>query len=182
MELKEITVLTFGVALLLNVFWCLYFSYPVVLDKHIKRGQSWVYIPVRWKGFNKIVILFFGRLLAATSIVSGVVALWLFLHPYPMVYFSLSALSLCIGILIINKMLQKIRYSQQENAYFHIRDELGNNMEFQKRGLNRAEFDALASFKHQNRLREADGLGRLIAALKDSRAYSKKKRPTRTGV
>src|SRR6185436_14161982 len=61
--------------LLLHWAWCQFVAYPISFEKNLKRGKSWVYIPLSWKGAYKFQILFFSRIIMLSLVAVGLVLL-----------------------------------------------------------------------------------------------------------
>src|SRR3954463_16784853 len=69
------------VALLaLHWAWCQFVAYPISFEKKLKRGKSWVYIPLKWKGAYKIQIQFSFLLLMLCLVVVGLLLVSYYPH------------------------------------------------------------------------------------------------------
>jgi len=176
MGIKETLVIAFIVALFAHWCWCLYIAYPLVLDKCIERGQSWLYLPLKWKGLLKAVISVTTPILLLFVILLGTSAVWLYTRKMPGYFFVFFSLILAVIIFYLHSFCLKFRFRQQENSYFFIRGQLSQKMKSSGKKLSEMEINNLASFQHQNLLREADIKGKLKEALVNQSALAKRSR------
>src|SRR5690606_28021971 len=61
--------------LVCQALWALFLGYPAVFEKMLRRGRAWMYVPLHWKGFRKMQILFLSRLLTAAIAVTAALLL-----------------------------------------------------------------------------------------------------------
>lgn len=166
----------FAGLLLLHWAWCQFVAYPISFEKNLKRGKSWVYIPLQWKGAYKIQIVFFSRIIMLSLVAVGLVLIthhtqrtqtyWLFAY----------GLGLAFIVLKLNSLWLELRYQQQEDAYYFLHDELRTKLEGEGKDMADAAFKNLAAYQHQNLLRKADEQGQLIKTLKSQAKKSRKHR------
>ena len=175
MQTKEFLLVVFTCSLIFHWFWCLFFAYPIILDKCIRRGQSWLYIPLKWKGANKAVISLLTPVIIFFLTLLGIGTLHFYLKSLPVIYFITSSLILCCALIFLHYLWLKIRFHQQEDAYFFIRKQVSHKMEKDGKRLSETEINNLASFQHQNLLREADMQGKLKEVLTTQSILAKKK-------
>jgi hypothetical protein len=166
----------FAGLLLLHWAWCTFVAYPISFEKNLKRGKSWVYIPLQWKGSYKFQIVFFSRIIMLSLLAVSVILISHYTHkeePYWMLVYGL-----CLGFLILrlNALWLELRYQQQEDAYYFLHDELRIKLEGEGKDMADAAFKNLAGYQHQNLLRKADEQGQLIKTLKSQAKKSRKRR------
>jgi hypothetical protein len=178
MALKETLVLVFLITFVLHWFWCLHLAYPLVLDKSIKKGQSWLYLPLKWKGLFKAMVSITTPVILLFLLILGVFVLWLYTKQLPIYHFAGCSMVLISFVLFFHSFLLKYRFRQQEDSYFFIRRQLSQKMESSGKRLTETEINNLASFQHQNMLREADMSGKLKETLANQSSLAKKKRKT----
>lgn len=162
--------------LLLHWAWCQFVSYPIGFEKNLKRGKSWVYIPLAWKGGYKFQILLFSRIIMLSLVAVSLILLSHYTQktqPWWLIGFGL-----CLGVLVykLNSFWLEFRYRQQEDAYYFLHDELRAKHETEGKDMADAAFKNLAAYQHQNLLRKADEQGQLIKTLKAQARKSRKHR------
>ncbi|MBF0432355.1 MAG: hypothetical protein HQK83_13805 [Fibrobacteria bacterium] len=174
MNHNHIFILAFITLLLFQYFWDLFIAYPVVLDNYIKRGQSWLYLPLKWNSWIKKFINFFNPIVFALTLFSGGAALY-FNTPFLKLYITIPVfIVLATGFTFINDLLLKKRFHQQEDLYFYVRGKIQKQMSQKGKGLSELEINNLASFQHQNMLREADEKHKFIPELNLQSKQAKK--------
>lgn len=156
--------------------WCCYVAFPMAFERQLKRGKAWVYIPIRWKGGYKLQIALVTRimLLVATGLSTALAihysqrngATWLMAF----------ALAAGFGMLRLNSLWLSIRYSQQEDGYYFLHDELRTRLESEGKDMPESAFKSLAIYQHHTLLRKADEKGELIKALRTQASMSRKYR------
>jgi predicted outer membrane lipoprotein len=156
--------------------WCCYIAFPMAFERQLKRGKPWVYIPIRWKGGYKLQIALVTRilLLCGTALATALAihysqrngATWL-------IGFGLAA---GFGMLRLNALWLSIRYSQQEDGYYFLHDELRTRLESEGKDMPESAFKSLAIYQHHTLLRKADEKGELIKALRTQARMSRKYR------
>lgn len=162
--------------LVLHFLWCHYVAYPISFERHLKRGKSWVYIPIRWKGGQKLQILMVSRILMVCIVALGVILLSLYTRRASWAWYAVFGVGAGILILRLNALWLLFRYKQQEDAYYYLHDELRAKLENEGREVGDAAFKNLAAYQHQNLLRKADEQGRLIPTLRSQSKLSRKRR------
>jgi len=152
-------------------FWLAYFfvshywDYPAELEKHIRIGKSWPYLPKFWQIKKKFIrsaslLLFWGgNLLCACSLY--------YLFPYENFILLIVgfALSIFIEVKIRNTATKDIVHWQQDR-YFQIYTQLKNQALSKGEEVSDSSLLSKAQWQHHNDLRLADKQGRLIAFLK----------------
>jgi len=165
MSNKEYLAIVFCLSFLAHFYWCLYIAYPLVIDTSIKKGKSWLYLPLKWNGLYKRSIQLLTPLLNLSIYSLGLITLWVYLSQISLVVFIVAAMVLMVINLSLSSFGRKRRFTQQEDSFFFIRGQLQKNMKTSGKTLTESEVYSLASFQHQNLLREADKLGKLNEAL-----------------
>jgi hypothetical protein len=159
--------------------WNLFFSYPAGFERMLRRGRSWVYVPLRWKGMRKVQILFVSRLIIIGIAITGTVLL--------MHYSGKRQAWWLIGFFVVSYAvavwLQGVwngfRYRQQEDAYYLLHDEMRAKFEEENKDYNESQIRSLSAYQHQQRLRKADEEGTFLAVL---RAEASRFRKVRTST
>ncbi len=165
MNIKDYVALGFLFLLIGYWFWWLFIAYPIELDLFIKKGTSYLYLPMKWKGIYKIFIIRLTQFFGFAILCSGITALWLYLEHLDPLYFVGSALAFMGFLFLAKSSYRKKRFNQQMNAYFFIRNKIYSETNEKGKKLNELEIDNLASFQHQNILRGADENGILTKAI-----------------
>src|SRR3954462_9111321 len=115
--------------LALHWVWCQFVAYPISFEKKLKRGKSWVYIPLKWKGSYKVQIRFFSRLLMVCMVVVGLLLVSYYTHKTTRTWFFAYGIGLGFLVLRLNSLWLEIRYQQQEDSYYYLHDELRVKLE-----------------------------------------------------
>jgi hypothetical protein len=157
-----------GLILLLvaQPLWNLFFCYPAGFERMLRRGRSWVYVPMRWKGLRKLQILFVSRL-----IVVGIAALATLLFAHYTVTPKTWWLALCfVAVYGVAAWLQGLwidfRYRQQEDGYYLTHDEMRDRFVEENKDYTEAQIRSLAAYQHQQGLRKADEEGSFLTVLR----------------
>jgi hypothetical protein len=162
--------------LLLHWAWCQFVAYPISFEKNLKRGKSWVYIPLQWKGAYKFQIQLFSRIIMLSLIAVGLVLIINYTHKMESYWLLAFGLGLGFIVLKVNSFWLDLRYHQQEDAYYFLHDELRTKLEGEGKDMADTAFKNLAAYQHQNLLRKADEQGQLIKTLKSQAKKSRKHR------
>ena len=154
--------------------WCCYIAFPMAFERQLKRGKPWVYIPIRWKGGYKVQIALVTRamLLAATALAAALAVHYS--HRASATWIGAFALAAGFGMLRLNALWLSIRYSQQEDGYYFLHDELRTRLESEGKDMAESAFKSLAIYQHHTLLRKADEKGELIKALRTQARMSRK--------
>ncbi|MDR3000152.1 MAG: hypothetical protein LBU89_02715 [Fibromonadaceae bacterium] len=151
-------------------FWCRFLDYPADLEKHIRSGRIWPYLPKFWKRRKPIraaSLLWFwlGNLSCASSLY------YLFSHRFSNKYFSFTLL--IIGMVLSIFAQIKIRslgtkniIRLQQDRYFQIYTQLANQAISKGDEVSDSELLAKTQWQHQNDLRLADKQGRFMEFLR----------------
>jgi len=157
----------FLLTLLAQFVWCLFVTYPAAFEKQLRRGKTWVYIPLRWKSSHKLLSLSVSRFLL---IFIALLATALFTHytrwHEPGWVRILMAIIAVILAAKLETFWTHIRYCQQEDAYYLLHDELRLKLDREGKDYTEAQFRNLATYQHQQRLRKSDEAGRFLSALR----------------
>lgn len=162
--------------LILHWLWCQFVAYPISFERNLKKGKSWVYIPLRWRGAYKLQITTVSRLLMVAVVAVGVLLLSHYSRKATMPWIIGFGLGIGIVVIRLNALWLKIRYKQQEDAYYFLHDELRVKMESEGKDMADSAFKSLAAYQHQNLLRKADEQGELIKTLRSQSQKSRKHR------
>ncbi len=162
--------------LILHWAWCNFIAYPISFERKLKRGKPWVYIPIRWKGFYKIQVVLFTRLLMLAMVVLGVGLFGHYIGKTEAPWIVLFACAIGFLVMRLNALWLDFRYRQQEDAYYFLHDELRSKLEGEGKDMAESAFKSLAAYQHQNLLRKADEGGTLLKTLKNQAKISRKYR------
>lgn len=162
--------------LILHWLWCQFVAYPISFENKLKKGKSWVYIPIRWKGAYKLQIVFFTRLLMLAVVAMGIVLISHYTRKAEGPWILLYAVVLGLLVFRLNSLWLEIRYQQQEDSYYFLHDELRSKLESEGKDMGESAFKSLAAYQHQNLLRKADEQGSLIKTLRAQAKMSRKYR------
>lgn len=173
-----------ALALLLaaQAVWGLFFAYPVGFERMLRRGRTWVYVPLGWKGFRKLQILFVSRVLVLGVTVTGTyLAALLFILREGRKHGSLWIAGTILVLYVIAAWLQAtwngLRYRQQEDAYYLLHDELRAKLEGENKDYSETQLRSLSAYQHQQRLRKADEEGKLLPVLQAEARLFRQARP-----
>lgn len=161
--------------LVLLWLWCRFVAYPVAFEKKLKKGKSWVYIPLRWKGFHKVQVTFFSRVLMAGLAATGVLLLRYYTRHGEALWLLAFALGMGALVFKLNSWWTGMRYRQQEDTYYFLHDELRTKLEGEGKDIADSAFKNLAAYQHHNLLRKADETGQLIQTLKTQARQSRRR-------
>ena len=152
--------------LVCQALWALFLGYPAHFEKMLRRGRAWVYVPLHWKGFRKTQILFVSRLLAAGVAIAAALLLVHHAEQSQLYRFAIAVVLGYGGAVWLQGVWHRVRYRQQEDAYYLLHDELRLKMEGENKDFTPAQLRSLASYQHQQRLRKADEEKRFLAAVR----------------
>lgn len=145
-------------------FWSHFLDYPADLEKHIRNGKTWPYLPMYWKGSRRkliraVSILFFwgGNLFCACTLY------YLFKH-FLLLIVGL-ALSIFVGIKIRSFGTKEFIRLQQDR-YFQNYTQLASQAVSKGDEISDSELLARTQWRHHNDLRLADRQGRLLPFLR----------------
>ncbi len=176
---REIVAVCFALFFIANLFWRIHIAYPLILDRSIRKGKSWIYIPLRWRGLHKKLVSLTTPVLNALIVVLGLATLWYFVYPKSELIFAASAAGFVILHLFLSAQVLKLKLRQQEDSYFFIRRKLFEDMEVKGKKLTESEIGNLASFQHQSLLREADKTGQLGPTISKQSKTAKEQKKNR---
>jgi hypothetical protein len=156
-----------GVLFGLQFLWIHFVAYPARFERMLRQGRTWIYIPLRWKGFYKIQVLFISRLLVVAITLDAV---WLMVHytgNRKPVWVSAYAAAAYIAASWVGSSWTGLRYRQQEDAYFLQLDELRAKMVQENKDFTDAQLRSLSAYQHQQKLHRADEEGKMLTVLRD---------------
>lgn len=150
-------------------YWCGFLDYPVVLEKFIRKGKAWPYLPLFWKGKKRTLIRMASLLIFWLGNLTSACALYYLLPDFQYKHF----VALVIGIGLSVFVQKKIRYygtdkmiHLQRDRYFQIYTKLANLALSKGDEISDSELLAKAQWQQHNDLRLADKQGRLLAFLR----------------
>lgn len=168
---------TFPGLLLLQALWSRFAAYPIAFEKNRKKGKSWVYVPLGWKGFRKLEILFLTKVIIVLLAVSGGVLLATLTRRHEPTWLFVFAVLAGAGAFKLNDVWLEKYFHRQEDCYFLMFDELRAKLESEGKDMTEAAFKSLADYQFQNHLRKADENGRLLEELRDQSKRARRKSP-----
>jgi hypothetical protein len=174
--MEILTEIHFGITLALSllflgiyVMWSKNRAYGLFLDKQVKKGKLWVYLPIGWNTKKRATNALILKVLMILSTICGFIAfIQVFSTRLDMIIGS-TALYVII-LLILGNLTIKHRFKQQENAYFGIQDAIIAEYEREGKRITESKLLNLASYQFQNALRAADSNKRLLKELDERSA------------
>ncbi len=164
------------VVFLFQISWCLFVAYPIAWEHAMKKGKQWIYLPKRWNGFYRFSVIWFSRLLIIVNAGLTCVALRAWLPNIDIKYLIVTAIVSLIFFWRISQWILQSRLRQQEDSYYYFQDQLDEELDKDGKDSRQPASKNLASFRHQNLLRNADQEGGLIKALSNqSKLYQTRK-------
>jgi len=151
-------------------FLCRFLDYPADLEKHIRKGRVWPYLPKFWKKRKFIRAASFlwfwaGNLSCACSLH------YLLPYRFSNKYFDFALMAIGIALSIFVQV--KIRsfgvkniIRLQQDRYFQIYTHLANQAVSKGDEISDSQLLAKTQWQHHNDLRLADKQGRLMEFLK----------------
>ena len=149
-------------------FWGRFSDYPAELEKHIRNGKVWPYLPMFWKTSKKKVIRIVNFLLFWAGNLFSACALYS-LSPSERASWVLLIIGMVSSILVeikIRSFAIKDIVHLQQDRYFQIYTQLASQAVSKGNEISDSELSAKAQWQHQNDLRLADKQGRLMEFLK----------------
>jgi len=145
-------------------FWCRSLDYPADLERHIRKGKSWPYLPIFWKKrklirASSLILLWGANIIFACSLYS--------LFPIEHVTFLLIGLAIAtfVGTKIRSFGTKKI-IQLQRDRFFQIYTHMQNMAMSKGSEVTDSELLSKTQWQHQSDLRLADKQGRLMAFLR----------------
>ncbi len=163
---------TFGLFLVADFLWSQFAAYPSAFELQLRRGKSWVYIPLGWKGFRKFFVLSLSRLLILSVAGSGTILAAHYLPPgyltgrHGPFWIAGIAVAFFLAATRLDAFWNHIRYRQQEDAYYRLHDELSARLREEGKDYTEVQIRSLAAYQHQQSLHKADEAGKFLSALK----------------
>jgi hypothetical protein len=147
-------------------FWCHFLDYPAELEKHIRNGKVWPYLPIYWKNNERKLIRTASFLLFWGGNLFSACALY-YLFPYE--HFSLLIAGVGLSIFIEAKacyFATKEIIRLQQDIYFQNYTQLANRAASKGDEISDSELLAKTRWQHHNDLRLADKQGKLLPFLR----------------
>jgi len=161
----------------LAVWWHLFHSWPALLEKRIRQGKSWIYVPLWWKGPRKVRAHFLAGLIRWLLVASVGTCVWMALGGTWHIA-AYSALAALVIHEILRFRLHALRFRQQEDLYFARLTERLRRYDEQGHRATETEVRNLSSWEHQTALREAESRGELLAVLTGKAELPRRDTPT----
>jgi len=141
-------------------------AYPAAFERQLRRGKSWVYIPMRWKGSHKSTVLTVSRLLLLAIAASGT-ALFVvhYLHRRQLWVVLPAVFILAVVAARLERLWTHLRYRQQEDVYYRLYDALHDRLEQEGKDYTEAQLRNLATYQHQQQLRKSEEASEFLPAL-----------------
>ena len=165
---------TFILFLVAHFLWSQFAAYPVSFELQLRRGKSWVYIPLRWKGFRKFIVLSLSRLLILSVAGSGTILLVFQTRRQGPIWIAGFAVALFLIANKLDSFWNHLRYRQQEDAYYRLYDELCAKLGKEGKDYTETQIRSLAAYQHQQNLHKADETGNFLATLKAGARHARK--------
>jgi len=147
-------------------FWCRFLDYPADLEKHIRNGKVWPYLPMFWKGKKRKLIRFASTLFFWAGNLSCACALY-YLFPYKHWVLIIIGMGLSIFLEIkIRAFSTNEIVRLQQDRYLQIYTKLLNQALTKGDEISNSELSAKAQWQQNNDLRIADKQGRLMLFLR----------------
>jgi hypothetical protein len=147
-------------------FWCHFFDYPAVLEKHIRNSKVWPYLPMFWKGKKRKLIRSASVFLFWGGNIFGGCALF-YLFPYKHFAFLLIGMGLAAFIEIELRSFGTSKIVRlQQDRFFQIYTQLANQVLSKGNDISDSELLSKTQWQHQNDLRLVDRQGRLLEFLR----------------
>jgi len=147
-------------------FLCRSLDYPAVLEKHIRNGKVWPYLPMYWKGKKKKIIRTSSIFLFWLGNISFACTLY-YLIPFRHSLFLLLGFGLSIFVEIKIRFYGTIEIIRlQQERYFQIYTHLANQALTKGDEISDSQLLSKTQWQQQNDLRLADKQGRLVQFLR----------------
>jgi hypothetical protein len=144
-------------------FLCRFWDYPIVLEKYIRNGKYWPYLPMFWKGKKRKLIRIASVLLFWLGNLSFASALYC-LYRHPILLLIGLGLAIFVEVKIHSYASGKITRLQRDR-YFQIYTNLANQALAKGDEISDSQLLAKTQWQQQNDLRLADKQGRLLPFL-----------------
>ena len=146
-------------------FWCRFLDYPVALEREIRKGKSWPYLPIYWKGKNRWLIRAGSLSLFWVANLFGACSLYFLIYEHIVLVVLGLVISIIIGVKISRISVKDIVRSQK-NIYFQIYMQIRGKGKLKGDEISDSELSSRAQWQYHNDLRQADKQGRLTQFLK----------------
>jgi hypothetical protein len=148
------------------LLWSHYMDYPADLEKHIRNGRDWPYLPMYWKGKKrKLIRMASVSLFWAGNLFSACSLYYIFPYQHWIFMFIGIGLSILAQTKFRNLVTDKIIRLQHER-YLQIYTRLASHASTKGDEISVSELEAKAQWQQQNDLRLADKQGRLLQFLR----------------
>jgi len=146
--------------------WCRHLDYPADLEKHIRNGKVWPYLPMFWKGKKRKLIRFTSIVLSWAGNLFCACALY-YLFPYEHWILLIIGMGLSIFAEIRIRAISTGEIIRlQRDRYLQIYTKLANLALTKGDEISDSELSAKAQWQQHNDLRLADKQGRLMLFLR----------------
>jgi hypothetical protein len=143
-----------------------YLDYPADLERQIKSGKVWPYLPMYWKGKKKTIIRIASHFLFWLANIFGACTLYyLFSEVHAGIIILGFAGSIFISLKVRIESTKKVLRLQQDR-YFQIYTKLASEAMSKGSEISDSELSSRTQWQHQNDLRQADKQNRLLQYLK----------------
>jgi len=147
-------------------YWVMFVSYPRHLQKLIRSGKAWLYIPASFRGLRRfaaypVSLLLF--LLVSFSISGALNGLVGFGVPGLLIF----AIPAGAFVWSCRRYWLRYRYLQQQDAFFYEYDLLIQRYDREGKQIVESDIRNLAMYEHQNSLRQADESGQLLRYVRN---------------
>lgn len=148
--------------------WARFFAYPIALERKIRLGKNWCYVPEWWskKPFCRLgVLVVFGILYVLSAISFSATVYWLLPFPAYMIVFPF-ALSLILEKPFADFAMNRV-YRLEVNAYFFEYKKQGEYYSKAGRTLSEEDLAGRSAWAFRNALKKAESEKRLFPLLKE---------------
>jgi hypothetical protein len=145
-------------------FWCRQLAYPQYLERKIREGRQWIYVPISWprrRGLVKagtVAWILLAGAFSASALYAVLPLGWAGLFAY-------LALALVFGVCLLFGFSRR-QYQLQHDYYYQIYRQLEEAAYKEGRVMRKNDIENQCMWQHQSSLRQADKEGRLVAHLK----------------
>ncbi len=147
----------------LSLWWSYYIAFPVLMEKMLRAGKTWLYFPKKW-GDRRLLIIRIDRMIFLfTGAFLGFSIWWSFASHW----ITLLVL-LLLGIAAIFPLTRRVmvmRYKQQSKLYYDRLNERFSHLQEKQTLSSEVEVRNMISWEHQQLLLKADRQEKLLELL-----------------
>lgn len=147
----------------LSLWWSYYIAFPVLMEKMLRTGKTWLYFPKKW-GDRRLLIIRVDRIIFLfTGAFLGFSIWWSFASHW----ITLLVL-LLLGIAVIFPLTRRVmvmRYEQQSKLYYDRLNERFSHLQEKQTLSSEVEVRNMISWEHQQLLLKADRQEKLLELL-----------------